>query len=395
MSAAVRALTNDEARQVFLAAHLLAHDPARHGAPLADTVERLGFVQLDSIRTVARAHDHILLTRDRRHADGHLTRAQEEGALFEHWTHDASIIPMRFYPHWQHRFVHRKRRIADNAWWAERLGSRRILTAIVKRIEAAGPLRARDFEDKDGRSGAWWGWGRSKAALEYLWHTGRLAIASRDGFEKIYDLAERVVPEAARAAKPSRAAHVDWACRAALERLGFATAKEIAAFWALIGADDADVWIKRNAKDLETVIPHGTAGQALAPAVALRGTIDRLLREPFEDQMRAINPFDPAIRDRSRLKALFGFDYRIEIFVPAAKRRYGYYVYPLLDGTRFAGRIDMKADREAGSLCVTGLWLETGYRDTKGFRARLRPDLEALAGFAGAGRIDWDLKAAR
>ncbi len=384
MSRAALEISNGDARRIFLHVHGLSHDPAAQPHDTIAAIDRLGFVQLDSIQTVARAHHHILASRDHAYRPAELARLQHDAKrVFEHWTHDASVIPMDFYPHWQRRFALARKRLRDHGWWASRLGSKRILKRVLDRIAAEGPLAARAFDDP-GVTGEMWGWSRSKTALEALWHTGALAIARRDGFEKIYDLAERVIPHETRGTAHPKGQTVDWACRAALQRLGFATPREITNFWALVSHDDVEAWVARNRRrlvDVRIANADGTHATALAlPEIeAIRDTAP-----PPPALMRALSPFDPAIRDRKRLKRLFGFDYTIEIFVPEAKRKFGYYVYPLLDGDRFAGRIDAKADRPANALNVRKIWREPGIRADAAFRARQKA---ALAGLAHIGHV--------
>jgi uncharacterized protein YcaQ len=384
MSASPLELSNADARRVFLHVHGLSHDPAAQPHDTMAAIENLGFVQLDSIQTVARAHHHILASRDDAYKPAELARLQHDAKLvFEHWTHDASVIPMAFYPHWRPRFARARQKLRDHNWWAERLGSKRILKRVLDRIATEGPLPARAFDDP-GTTGEMWGWSRSKTALEALWHSGALAIARREGFEKIYDLAERVIPPDLHGIAHPKAATVDWACRAALSRLGFATPREIANFWALIPFEDVTRWIARNRRHLIDVRLQDADGRhstalALPTLEALRDAAP-----PAPPIMRALNPFDPAIRDRKRLKRLFGFDYTIEIFVPEAKRKFGYYVYPLLDGDRFVGRVDAKADRPANALKLRQMWLETGVKPDPAFKARRQA---ALAGLARIGHV--------
>ena len=384
MSRAALELSNAEARRIFLHVHALSHDPADHEGDAAGMVTRLGFVQMDSIQTVARAHHHILHSRLGAYAPAELARLHHEArGVFEHWTHDASVIPMAFYPHWKRKFAATKKRVTANGWWAERMGSRRILKRVRDRIAAEGPLSARAFDDP-GEKGQMWGWSRSKAALEYLWHTGELAISGRDGFQKIYDLAENVIPAELRAQRSSKAATTDWACRAALERLGFATPRQIADFWKLIPPEEAAAWAERNARRLVAVSVEDAEGAR--HAMLALPQIERLRDEAPAPPaiMRALSPFDPALRDRKRLKRLFGFDYTIEIFVPEAKRRFGYYVFPLLDGDRLTGRVDARVDRAAGILAVKRLWDEPDAPRDRAARARRAAALAGLARMGGA-----------
>lgn len=391
----VRVLTNSEARRLLLARQCLAGDkPAGLGA----IIDRLGYVQLDSIRVVERAHHHILFSRDLAHRPAKLDRLfARDRALFEHWTHDACLIPIAFYPHWRHRFDREAKWISGSEGWRARMGGSHLAKEIRARIEREGPLRARDIESQTGRTGPWWGWSREKAALEYLWFTGVLAIAARDGFQKVYDLAERVIPESLRKANPSHRETVDWACDGALARLGAATAGEIADFWTLASRADVAAWAKREAR-AKRLIEIGIAGTdgKVRPALARPSLLDELPRLPAPPgRLRLLSPFDPVLRNRQRTERLFGFDYRIEVFVPAPRRRYGYYVFPILEGDRFTGRIDLKADRAKDILRVQGLWLEPPFKLTPARKTRLETELARQARLAGVSAIEFPASALR
>jgi hypothetical protein len=388
-------ISNADARRLFLERHALSTAAASEFC--ADRtlalVKHLGFVQLDSINTVERAHHLILFSRAPGYSRDYLADLHHERRdLFEHWTHDASLIPMEFYPHWRHRFLAAKARLEANPRWRERIGpdGAKVIRKVRARIRRDGLVMARDFEDKG--KGSWWGWGPSKTALETLWRTGELAIARRDGFEKVYDFAERVIPEDARRERPSLAASTDFLCREALARLGFATPQEIAAFWKLVPIDRAKEWAAKALKrgDILEVSIEDTNGER-RKAVALPGIEAHIAGAPKPPAaMRFLSPFDPAIRDRTRAVRLFGFDYRIEVFVPERKRRYGYYVLPLLEGDRFIGRADVKAHRVEGRLEVKGFWSEPGIKLTKAREAGIRRALAELARFTGTPKIDAD-----
>ena len=394
------AIPNDVARRLFLSGQGLCEPPKRKlDAPgLLALIERLGFVQVDSIRTVERAHDMILFARNQTYRQKLLKRLLErEASLFENWTHDAAIIPTRFYPYWQAHFANERERLRDR--WREwrREGFEEALEGILERVRDQGPTMARDLEAPDGgRKGGpngsgWWDWHPGKTALEYHWRTGALAVARRDSFQKVYDLAERVIPEQHRKPAPERDAVVDWACRSALERLGFATHGEIAAFWGLIPPAAAAAWCKARAGSelLEILVEPapGTEKTKSRPraAYAFPELLDRVATPPdIPGRLRVLSPFDPLLRDRNRCQRLFGFEYRIEVFVPEAKRRYGYYVFPLLEGDRFVGRIDMKHERARDCLHVKALWPEPGLRWTKGRQRALESELERQRRFTGA-----------
>jgi uncharacterized protein YcaQ len=357
-------VSNEAARRLFLDRHLLTE---RTQHPMTDDdvlalVRRLGFVQLDSINVVERAHHMILFSRAAGYARGLLSSLHHDRrALFEHWTHDASLLPIEFYPHWHHRFRDARARLARPGWQS-RIGPEpsKTIARVRRRIRRRGPVSARDFEDKG--EGSWWGWGPSKTALEYLWRTGELAVAWRDGFQKVYDFSERIIPEEFRTTRPTRRQTIEWACRESLSRLGFATPSELAGFFDLIDIAEARAWAK-SALRKKSIVEIGISGYdgTMRPALAppsIEADIAALTAPPAA--ARFLSPFDPAIRDRKRSLRLFGFDYTIEVFVPEKKRRYGYYVMPILEGDRLIGRADLKAHRAESRVEMKGLWLERG-----------------------------------
>jgi uncharacterized protein YcaQ len=384
-------LDNALARRLFLDRHGLVAPPvgSAKGADLEAVISDLGFVQLDSVNTVARAHDLILFARRPAYRGVHLKRLYErDRALFEHWTHDAAMIPMAFYPHWHLRFRRDAERLKQR-WenWHKHEFHHRFDT-VLRQIRDHGPVCSSDVGEGEKRgSSGWWDWHPSKTALEYLWRSGALAVVGRDGFQKRYDLSERVIEAhlLGEAAAPEAAESIDWLCHAALDRLGFATSGELAAFWDTVTPQEAKEWCARELasgalEEIEILGPDGSARVCFARPGAIDAARD-LPSAP--NRIRVLSPFDPALRDRKRAERLFGFFYRIEIFVPEAKRKYGYYVFPLLEGERIVGRIDMKAHRDTGELRVRALWPEAGVRWTKGRQSRLEAELNRITRLAG------------
>lgn len=392
-------LSNTDARRIFLDRHALSETPqgAATGAALLELIERLGFVQLDSINTVARAHDLILFSRRPRYRQEALKSLHEKDrALFEHWTHDAAVIPMDYYS-WWHLRRQRDAETLRSQWrnW-RRDGFEARFQTVLNEIRDRGPLTSADVGRGEERgSGGWWDWHPSKTALEYLWRSGALCVVGRDGFRKRYDLSERVIDETL-CAPPSDPDHeaqtIDWCCSGALERLGFATAADLAAFWDHVTLAEAKDWCAREqAKGrLQPVEITSAVGQRHAcfarPGI---GADPGLLMEPAK-RLRVLSPFDPALRDRKRAERLFGFDYRIEVFVPAAKRKYGYYVFPILEGDRLVARVDMKAFRDRGVLQVKALWPERGIRWGKTRQTAFEAELNRLLRLAGVRRIAFE-----
>lgn len=380
-------LSNDTARRLFLDRHGLLSNVggSGRGADLADVITDLGFVQVDSVNTLARAHDLILWSRRGQYRPPALqSLLHRDRAVFEHWTHDASVIPVAFFHHWRHRFETDRQHLHRR--WQEwrRDGFLDKIEEVRRQIETQGECTSGTVgEGEERKSGGWWDWHPSKTALEYLWRTGEVSVVRRDGFQKVYDLTERVIPPAHLSARTDRDESVDWAMRAALDRLGFATSTELSAFWELATKEEARAWCQSalSRGEIVEVEVEGATGERRR-AFARPNTWETPLPEP-STRVRILSPFDPALRDRARAERLFGFHYRIEIFVPAPKRTYGYYVFPVMEGTRLIGRIDMKADRPAGAVDITAFWPEAGVRMGKGRLARLEAEIERIARFAG------------
>ena len=393
---AIQHLDNRSARRLFLHRHALGERPAGpgRGDDLHRLIKRLGFVQLDSINTVARAHDMILYSRRPAYRADHLKRLyQRDRALFEHWTHDAAVIPLEYYPHWQLRF--RRDAEALKARWRNwrRDGFEERFKTVLAHVRDHGPVSSSDVGagEKKG-SGGWWDWHPSKTALEYLWRSGALTVTGRHGFQKRYDLTERVIDAPLLGARPDPHDTIDWCCAGALDRLGFATSGELAAFWATVTAAEAREWcIQAKARGEIVEVELGGHDGSTRRVFARPDVVEQAAGiAPPPGRIRVLSPFDPALRDRRRAERLFGFHYRIEVFVPAPKRKYGYYVFPLLEGDRLIGRIDMRAQRDRGRLHVSALWPEPGLRWSDARTARLESELGRVARFAGLDGVGFE-----
>jgi uncharacterized protein YcaQ len=368
---------NSQLRQLWLAAHGLASAPSGV-VDVMSIIRRLGFLQIDTVRNVVRAQDHILWSRNHRYREDMVWDALRRRELFEHFTHDASLIPMDVYPLWQRQF-HRLGEKAARAEWYQSGLAQAETEAIHARIKAEGPLSTHAF-DSARDSTEMWSRPPHKKALEQMWYAGVLGTAERRNFVKYYDLGARVFPPVPPDRPDAKAAGA-MLCDLAMDRMGIANAGEIRRFWEAVPPDEVRDWIA--SRDLIAVRVQAADGtwQDSWAVPDLTARLEGLL--PPSTRMRIINPFDPAIRDRKRLQRIFGFEYTNEMFVPQAKRKWGYYVYPLLEGDRFVGRLEAKADRDAGLLRVTGFWPETGVRWGQGRAARLSAELDRFARLAG------------
>ena len=383
----VPVLSNAQARRVFLHRHLLSGTPSGSGkgADLADVIGHLGFVQLDSVNTFSRAHDLVLWARRQQYRPPALGHAlARDRQVFEHWTHDAAAIAMPLFPHWRLKMERDGRRLAGH--WKD--GRRDDFTSkvdtVLRQVADHGCCTSGDVGSDEVRGkGGWWDWHPSKTALEYLWRSGQLSVVRRDGFRKVYDLTERVIPAKQLNTRFHHEETVNWACNAALDRLGFATSGELAAFWDIVTKAEAKAWeTAALAAGLVVLVDIEGVDGKLRRCVARPDLMDTVPDAPV-NRVRILSPFDPALRDRKRAERLFGFNYRIEIFVPAPKRQYGYYVFPVMEGDAMIGRIDMKADRPARRLDVTAFWSEAGVQIGAGRVKRLQAEITRAARFGG------------
>ncbi|PSJ64465.1 winged helix-turn-helix domain-containing protein [Kumtagia ephedrae] len=352
---------------------------------LARVLERLGLLQIDSVSAVVRAHYMPLFSRLGAYPMALLDDAAAPGRkrmLFEYWAHEASLLPLESWPLMRWRME----RARDNddreiykglARWAD--ANRPLIELIYRRVAEEGPIAASDIDGAKGKGG-WWGWSDEKHAFEWLFWAGRITTAARRGFQRLYDIPERVLPKEV-LALPEPApedAHRELLRRSA-RALGIATASDLRDYFRLSPAD-----IKGRVEELvETgdLLPVAVEGWR-NPAYLFAGA-----RMPRKVEARALlAPFDPLVWERSRAERLFDFHYRIEIYTPAEKRQYGYYVLPFLLGDTIVGRVDLKADRPAGVLRVMAAYSEPGAPSHTG--AELAKELELMRDWLGLERVE-------
>ncbi len=348
------------ARRIALAAQGFGTQrPEKPGpAHLRRTIERLNLHQIDSVNVLARAHYLPAFSRlgayDRSDLDRLAWGPKRQRRLFEYWAHEASLLPFDLHPLLRWRMAKADR--GEAGWGRMRIYAterRGEAMALLDRIRAEGPLAASDFESHKGQSG-WWEWSDTKRALEWLFWAGHITTATRRGsFERVYDFPERVIPMdvLARPTPTDAEAHRGLIERAAAA-LGIATDTELRDYFRQ-SPDEARPAIQALAED-GVLIPVEVPGWRHA-------WLHRDARRPRKIDGRALlAPFDPLIWERGRTERLFGFRYRIEIYVPADKRQHGYYVLPFLLGDRLVARVDLKADRQAKRLILQSVHLEPG-----------------------------------
>ncbi len=340
-------------------------------AGAADAIQRLACVQLDSIATVDRSHRLVLGSRVGAMADGAETRLLSSGRVFEYWAHEASLVPTDDWP----LFTHRMRERHVHHWFGPVIDQEpKLAESILERIRSEGALPSRAFEGKGG--GGMWNWKPAKRMLDALWTAGKLVISARNGFERVYELPERVIPASVLDAEPPAEADAIAALALrAVEARGALTLAGIAEHYRLGAQRDLRPVVQRLVDEGQLVVEgldDGGADVFLPRNVAVESA-------PTQRASVLLSPFDNLLWDRAFARRLFGFDHRMEIYKPPSERVYGYYVMPFLHGERFVGRADVKADRAAGKLLVHSFHLEPGIEKTDALEEAAFSALSRLA----------------
>ena len=372
----------DRLRRIALASQgLIGRAPFGKGLNGAvKAIAHLGYIQLDSISVIERAHNHVWQSRVPNFRPEQSNELLEDATVFEYWAHAAAYLPMSEYRYY----------LPDKA--AVRAGTlrkgypqdRKLMAQVLKRIADEGPLASKDLEDRRTKSNGWWDWKPAKKAVEALYLEGDLMICSRAGFQKTYDLTERVLPKGVDTNPPTpaeRASHMldqQLRCHGLVSTVG-----------ATYGRRDPELRAAMKT-ELARRLSTGTLTQVTLPnqseycleASQLDCPMPRL-----DSGLKILSPFDNAVIQRKRLIDLFNFDYQLECYVPAPKRKYGYLALPLLYKGKFVGRMDCKAHRAEKVLEVKGVFFEAGH-DTPEVAVALAKALTGFARFQGCEGVE-------
>jgi uncharacterized protein YcaQ len=385
------AISRREAVRIALAAQGFAggrRGGDRRAAHLTGVIDRTQLLQIDSVNVLMRAHYLPLYSRLGPYDPSLLDRAAwgRPRRLFEYWAHEASLLPLALHPVLRWRMARAERFQGIYAGLAKIARERPDFVASVRReVETGGPVAAGDLDRANRRGGSWWAWTDTKIALEYLFWAGQIAVATRRGFERVYDLPERVYPADILAIPtPSEADAQRHLVALSARALGIATESDLRDYFRLDVADaKARIAELVEARQLVPVAVEGWKQPAyLDPAASIPRSVTA---------HALLSPFDPLIWERARTERLFGFRYRLEIYTPAHKREHGYYVLPFLMGETLAARVDLKADRGGRTLRVVAAHLEAGSSAGKVAPALL-DELRLMAGWLGLERIVVDPK---
>ena len=380
----MESLSTSQARKLVLLSQKLppAGKKISKGQTLSATlsaIEHLGYIQIDTLSVVQRAHHHTLWNRNASYTPSHLDQLLKEKSIFEYWSHAAAYLPMRDY-----RFsLVRKSAIKEGRQKHWHKPDPALMTSILKRIEHEGPLMAKDFVSETRKStNKEWSSNPNKQALETLFMQGDLLITERKNFHKVYDLTERALPNHVDTTMPTNDDYARFLVIRFLEANGVGNAAEMAYLLKNIKPTVNTMLHEMSEHgDIIKVSIHNTPYYALPDSLAL-------LNKPLSKRhAKILSPFDNLLIQRKRAQALFNFDYLLECYVPAAKREFGYFCLPILWDGKLVARADCKADKKSAVLNVLHLILEPTLSKKEAFLSALEAELSAFAQFNGCDRF--------
>lgn len=354
----------------------------QEGSALAATlsaIEHLGYVQIDTISAIQRAHHHTLWNRNPRYKTDHLGQLFKEEKVFEYWSHAAAYLPMRDY-----RFtLPRKNALANGhqKHWYKR--NEPLMKSVLERIAAEGPLMAKDFEYTGKKMGEWQT-KPAKQALEYLFMQGDLMIPYRVNFHKVYDLTERVLPEGMNTEFPGPKEHARFLILQYLRANGLGQAHEMV--YLLKNTKTTVLTVLQEMMEERELLQVNTGGNVY---YALPSAMELLSKPLYRSKLKILSPFDNLLIQRKRMRTLFDFDYLLECYTPEAKRQYGYFSLPILWDGKLVARMDCKADRKKALLQIHHLVLEPGLVKFDAFAHALVKELQAFMVFNGCNKLQW------
>ena len=374
-------LSLEQARLLYLNSQgLLANDFGKGKDGALKVIEHLGYLQLDTLSVVARAHHHTLWTRLPDYNEKFLNELLEDKSIFEYWSHAASYLPIKDY---RFSLINKKLYTENKSHWFKQDQSQK--DYVYNRIKNEGPLQSKDFEHKRENPSGWFDWKPAKKALEQLFMEGKLMVAKRQGFQKVYDLTERVLPADIDTSFPSQQEYLEHLIYTSIQAHGFVQENEIIYLRKGLKSE-----LKKVLSDLlkaEKLININIEGFDNIPFITSNQQLKSVENLTFKNYIHFLSPFDNAVIQRKRLQLLFDFDYIIECYIPEEKRKYGYFTLPILYNNQFVGRFDPKADRKNKVFYVKSMHFENNFIANEEFNQLFKLKLKSFAAFNGCEKI--------
>lgn len=350
-------------------------------------IQKLGYLQIDTLNVIARSHHHTLWSRLPDYEETFLNELLIDKYVFEYWSHAASYLPMNDY-----RFsLPLKKSYADGkSHWFKK--DKKMNAYVLDKIKAEGPLQSKDFEFKRNSPGNWYNWKPAKQALEQLFMEGKLMVAQRQNFQKVYDLTERIIPHSINISYPTKSELATHFIKRAIQAYGIVNEHEITYLRKglkevvtkeikkkLKEGELINVIIEKNKKSYITTPRHMQEIE-----LSNKGVFTNKLTK----NIHFLSPFDNAVIQRKRLNSLFGFDFAIECYLPESKRQYGYWCLPILYNSQFVGRIDTKADRASKIFQIKSIHFEEKFETDDEFNDVFIKKMKAFAAFNSCDKIN-------
>ena len=369
-------ISQKEARQLALSCQGLHHGYTNS----LQVIQQIRYVQIDTISVTERAHNHVLFTRNPAYKPNELIQLMDDKSIFEYWSHAAAYLPIEDYRF--SLYIKEQYKNGGKHWFPR---DKKVDKYVLDRIRIDGPLQSKDFENPKSNTHDWYTWKPAKISLGNLFIDGTLMIANRKGFQKVFDLTERVLPDTINTAKQTEKEYCTHLIDSAIKAHGLVKLDEIG--YLRKGVKPALKKVLVELLENNEIIPvniHGNANTYYSTQALLN-----LLNhdEKKMDKIHILNPFDNLLIQRKRVKELFNFDYQIECYVPEKKRAFGYYTLAVLFGDKFVARFDAKADRKTGVFTIKGIWYEKGTKQTKRFHNAFTKKLNEYAFFCGCDSI--------
>lgn len=374
-------LSQDAVRGLMIAAQGLSQRPPAPAtkADVRQIIRQMHILQIDTIHVVARSPYLVLWSRLGSYDPRWLDELLAEGALFEYWSHAASFLPIEDYPLYRRLMLNRHTWNEHN-WRAWMESHAELVDQLLTHIRDNGAVRNADFERTDGASGGWWNWKDETTALEGLWFQGELMVAKRHNFQRLFDLRERVLPDWDDAVTPPVEEVHDAFVLNTVRALGVTKAAWIADYFRLSKKLAQQVIARLEKRgDLETVSVEGWNVPAYFHPDQRESVEAAAAGQIPVSATTLLSPFDPLVWDRARALELFGLEYKIEVYTPAPKRKYGYFTLPILYNNALIGRLDPKAHRKDGIFEVKALHLEPGVVVDDALIAAVKAAIQACA----------------
>lgn len=344
-----------------------------------NALEHLGYLQIDTLSIIERAHHHTLWTRIPDYKTAYLDELVKERKVFEYWFHAASYLPMKDF-----RFALPQMSDVKQSESHYYKAYPKVMQYVIDTIRAEGPKKARDFESQSKKPGNWWNWKPTKIALERLFMQGDLMVCERNGMQKTYDITERVLPQNIDLKQPSPIEFAEYLVKTYLKAYGFTSIKQITHL------KKGEI-LRKNVNDvLESMLQKGTIKKVPlenSPSIFIQSDLIEQSFAKNDSNIRFLSPFDNSIIHRDRVKHLFDFDFRLECYTPKEKRQYGYFCLPILFGNTFLGRVDCKAHRKEKQFEIIHLHIENQNIDIESWIRYFAESIKQFAIFNGCDTI--------